>query len=382
MNDKPANPLHIDEADLLAFIEDELAQEREAAVLRTLAANPELARLAEGMRADREAISILPQPQAPDGLLQAVDQTLEREMLLGLADGRPARDGLPVSTIQPVRRSPLKSLLLDARIQKLALAAAVLLIGAGATLQALKLINTPSPTPTPTQNFAQDEPAPAQDRLAAKPADKPEIADPLPQTPELALIGPEPLPEPEPGMSLDEALALAGEGRLMIRVRTATPLQTRDEIDRLAQRSMQGSSWRMEAEITGTLAKAMHPLTMPRTNSRPDKPRETAYAGNERSRRDLPELPRQKIVNPHLTLPDARAYIISTPLDAQILESILAQLAARTDIDATFEALEQPVIESPLPLDSASVFWWTRPPTFWTKNVTIPVLVEPASARD
>lgn len=378
MNDHPANP--INEADLLAFVEDELAEEREAAVLRALAANPEQARLAQGMRADREAIQSLPQVPAPTGLLGAVDKALEREMLLGLTDGQHVRNGLPVSAVRHVRPSPFK-LLLDPRTHKLALAAAVLLIGAGATLQALKLINTPGSTATPERSLAHNENAPAEDQIAAKPDSEPATTGLPDQTPDLSLAKAEPVEQAQPAMSLDEALALADQGKLMIRVRTKTPMRTLDEIDRLAQRSTQGSSWLMEADITGTLTKAMNPRpphpTPPKTVPNPIE--EITYAGGEESRRELPELPRQEPINPILTLPSTRAYMISTPLDTQTLESILAQLDSRTDLEATFEALEEPVIQAPLPLDSGSVFWWTRPPTFWTKNVNIPVLVEPAS---
>ena len=99
-----------DEADLLAWVEGEpLPRDRELAVARALEADKRLARRLAAMKSDRSALCSMPEVACPPGLLRAVEAqlqpVLERQMLLGLRDGEAIQDHLPVSIVQPVKKS-------------------------------------------------------------------------------------------------------------------------------------------------------------------------------------------------------------------------------------------------------------------------------------
>src|SRR5262245_22583953 len=110
----PARPNMPDEADLLAWVEGEsLPRERELAVARALQQDRKLARRLEAMRADRLALRALREPECPADVLAGVESALqpvlERQMLLGLSQGAPIEDHLPVSIVRPVKRSILQA---------------------------------------------------------------------------------------------------------------------------------------------------------------------------------------------------------------------------------------------------------------------------------
>src|SRR5688572_15734830 len=142
------NPAHTpDEADLLAWVEGErLPRDREAIVAAALTRDPALARQLELMRADRQAFSSLPEPSAPAGLMDSVEAALqpmlERQMLLGLRDGQPVENHLPVSLVQPMRRSILQAFVADRVGRRLAAAAALLLLLGGASYFATSYFST------------------------------------------------------------------------------------------------------------------------------------------------------------------------------------------------------------------------------------------------
>ena len=92
------------EADLLDVIEGRpLAPAARARVEACLREDPQLAAQVASMRADRAMIAA-GLPAAPAGLLEAVEQALEREALLGLArsEARVAAP-IPVQRIEPIR---------------------------------------------------------------------------------------------------------------------------------------------------------------------------------------------------------------------------------------------------------------------------------------
>lgn len=105
-----------DENLLIGYVEDELSGDERTRVQRWLDADPGLRRLIEGMVADRAALRRLPEPAAPEGLLDEVDAGLEREMLLG-------GDRDDESIVVEEKRSVLR------RIGAVAALAAMLLIG-------------------------------------------------------------------------------------------------------------------------------------------------------------------------------------------------------------------------------------------------------------
>jgi hypothetical protein len=71
-----------DEKLLLAYIEGELGEEQRQAVEKAMAQDARLAQLIRAMISDRQKLRDLPEPATPPWLLDEVDRTLERSMLL------------------------------------------------------------------------------------------------------------------------------------------------------------------------------------------------------------------------------------------------------------------------------------------------------------
>src|SRR5579862_6004566 len=176
----PHTPHTPDEADLLAWIEGEpLPRDREQAVARALGEDRTLARRLEAMRADRTALKSIGPVAAPVGLMSAVETALqpvlERQMLLGLREGEPVADRLPISIVQPVKRSIMQAFFADRVGRRLAAAAAVLLMVGGATyLGTTYLSGRTAPKPTsiataePHKSAEQTRVALAQDQTTQK----------------------------------------------------------------------------------------------------------------------------------------------------------------------------------------------------------------------
>src|SRR5687767_8619175 len=85
-------PAGLDEGDLLAWVEGEpMLAGRRAAIAAWLSREPAVGAAIEGMRRDREALRALPEESAPASLMAMVaaqlEPVLERQMLLGLAEG-------------------------------------------------------------------------------------------------------------------------------------------------------------------------------------------------------------------------------------------------------------------------------------------------------
>jgi anti-sigma factor RsiW len=86
-NDLPAG---LDEAVLLAWVEDELPEAERARVEAALRARPALLGRLDAIRGDRLTLQSLGEERAPAHLLDSIEQTLER----GAESRAPAR-GLP-----------------------------------------------------------------------------------------------------------------------------------------------------------------------------------------------------------------------------------------------------------------------------------------------
>lgn len=95
--------LGLTEAEVAAWVECELPRDRHEAVGTAIDSDPNLAKLLRAMRADREAVRALPEVQAPEGLLEMVEATMERQALLGLTDGVELNNAPPVSIIRTAR---------------------------------------------------------------------------------------------------------------------------------------------------------------------------------------------------------------------------------------------------------------------------------------
>ncbi|MBY0307301.1 MAG: hypothetical protein K2Q09_01025, partial [Phycisphaerales bacterium] len=230
----PTGP--IDEADLLGVVEGQaLAGDRAAKVREALANDPALAELVTLLRADRDAVASLPTVAAPHDLLDRVEAQLEREALVGLARTEAAAfdDHLPVSAVVPQRRRWV-----SARVGGvLAGAAAVALIAGGV----LMMVPGKRARPLPPGNGLADAgagderggPSVAGAGVGVRHGDETTTPGAVPAPgpvevaaakPETALVGPV-LPDDAfvaraAGPTIEELLAAAVEGRLVLRLRT------------------------------------------------------------------------------------------------------------------------------------------------------------------
>ena len=107
---------------LLAYVEDELPAAKRAELERDLAEDPQLEALVRQLAEDRRRLRDLPVEPVPPKLLEEPMQQIERQMLLADASGHGARP-------RGVDRSRGLRLL-----RKVAVAAVILLIGAGAAI--------------------------------------------------------------------------------------------------------------------------------------------------------------------------------------------------------------------------------------------------------
>lgn len=405
-----------DEAELLAWVEGErLPRDRELAVAAALSKDPALARRLELMRADLAAVRALPEVSAPPGLMNAVEAALqpmlERQMLLGLQNGTPVEAHLPVSVVQPVRRSPLRALFAERAGRRMAMAAAVLLMVGGASYFAADYLSdsaspkniayTPPEKPEPApqalalKSESPSTPEPIRSARAAAPPAPPEatVTEVEPAPPEMAIAS-APAPEessapeifgpPAPGepvaLSAEYAAALAREGRLVIRLTTADPgIMAHPE--RLTERIRRAASpaWRIGGEVPPA---ALAQLSAPRWHEAPAAPPITeapVYAGSTA----VPDLAPGMYGPPRPTAselppPGPAAFMVQTRSDGAALETLRAMLGGSHG-EVVFEELDQP-----LPLDAApslnptAVFWWSQPPAGWTWWAQVPVVVEQA----
>lgn len=432
MPSTPANPgpRTPDEGDLLAFVEGEpLPREQERAVAAALAADPALARKLERMRADRSALRSMPAVAAPSGLLDAVESALqpvlERQMLLGLRDGRALEDHPPVSVVQPARRSVLGSLFAERAGRRMALAAGLLLVVGGASYFAATMIRPVSPArPLEIADAARRVSAPAgpssprigrgpdqtaQRMLAERPvaADRSIAAAPtqakalggtannaspsatLAQTkPEEPPFSPPPAPSQvasAPGLNPEDlgidsarAVELAKQGRLVIRLRAPDPFVLSHPsviADRVRRSSP--AMWRLGDEAPPQLASLLHaaPPPVPEPIARPSAPSAPVVASDDLSK-DMygppaPSLPRTAA--PFTTQPVPTVYLVQTRLDAAAIDGLRGALAPYGE--ATLEESAQPL---PLEdsLNPAAVVWWSQPPSGWTWWASVPIVID------
>lgn len=397
-NTNPNLPAGLQESDLLALVEGEaLPRERAAAVSKALAANPACARLVEAMRRDRAAMRAMGEAQAPAGLMDsveaAVQQVLERQMLVGLGEGESVSDELPVSIVMP-RRSPW---LAHGSGRRMAIAAGLLLVVGGGVYTAMTLVapvkpgttgplaSNPSSAPVAPAPKVENPALPRPEPMLASNTQKPAAPDKINDEPKTTVASAEVIPldptkldsmygPPEAGpIDAAQAVALAAEHRLIIRV---TPPNTRiDQVtDRLANAKKPG--WQYGGEATTTLASAVDPESGREIQRPLERPSVPAYAsGHDGQGAELnpPIAPRAQ---PELPKPVGTVYLVNTRLDEASLEGVCNTLR-EMGADVVFgEAAE------PLPIDAAplaapaAVVWWGNGPGGWARWGSVPVAIQ------
>jgi hypothetical protein len=145
---------------ILAYVEGDLAPAERQDFKLALMKDPKLRRLVEQMMADRQTLRDMPDEQPPPDLMEAIDQHLERQMLLS-----PASAAQSMGSDQDHRRFKF------VRIGSFAAMAAMLLLGVGLIYQTFRDMDAP-PDATSRQ-VASDMASPSSQGKAAPAPDTP-----------------------------------------------------------------------------------------------------------------------------------------------------------------------------------------------------------------
>lgn len=371
MGTDPFHNLPFDDDTLAALVEGDLgSQDVDAMRERLLAADPRLAAVIECMERDRIMLRALGDERPPRGLSESVVARLEREALVGLAQGEPTTGSLRVSTIRHThsdRRglagwftSPLGAGLAMAAV--LALAVGVALQFTGPRPIATPGAGGPAPTLPSETAIALEN----QSRAAAK------VLDDVPQAPgpdlpplTVAAGAPETGPAPMPVEDIDRALALLAEGRLLVRVRVAAPDQAIADMGRLAnQPNRPGKAFRIEHEVSSAIALAMEQRFAPAAAEPAVFAADTGHPGAEPFARTTPR-----------RSPLEAVYMADARMDKAALLSLQAALSLGDGRVAQFEELPEP-LALPQVLTPDAVLWWSRPPGEWSSRAFVPVVIE------
>lgn len=392
-------PAGLDEADLLALVEGEpLASGKAMAAQRALAADPALSRLVAGMKRDREGLRTLGEARAPAGLMAAVESSLqtvlERQMLLGISDGAPIDDRPPVSLVVPQRRSIFST-------RRLALAAGLLLLVSGGIFTAATMMSQGTPRrtlgplarnsqpaepvfrqTTPERTTALKEapltPAGAEELFADKArVEEIEALTALTAAPTetpahaamaaLADADPEAAGPPVPGpMEADEALRLAAEHRLIVRIVT-----TDGRVDRITSRLAKPgytTAWQLAGEAPAALASLLGPEGTPSTPRSVEPP---SFAGDGDFAKIAPMGPPAP---PAALAPEPTVYILQARMDQPTLDALRKSMRD-AGADVVFEEVENPLPMDPGPLTSpGAIVWWGN--GAWSPWGSVPIVIQ------
>ncbi len=378
----PFDDLPIEADTLTALIEGELDGNTAHEVReRLLKADPELAQRVELMARDRVMLRTLGDETPPEGLGDEIIAQLEREALLGLRAGEPSTGSLPIARMARIhhrrtRRQGSGRWLTRPAGAGLAVAA-LLVLAAGVVLQLVPNSTPPAPGPvasaetddTPLAVASEttspapvvaadvpDAPAALAAKTAAGDAAPAEIAEAAPVTGELFTD------------DWGRALALLDEGRLLVRVRSASPEATLARLEPLAARAPRaGQAWRLEDGVTEPIATAMQQKFAP-TAVDTTPLRLAADAGPAEPLVDRSHLQPARSAMAGLYLVDARR-------DTAAMASLNAALSLGDGQVAVFEELTEP-LELPRVLTPEAVLWWSRPASSWVERRYVPVVIE------
>jgi hypothetical protein len=422
-----------DEGDLLAFVEgDHLPASRRAAVVAYLAADPVMARRLEGMRRDMVGLRAMAEEPAPADLLAGVEAALqpvlERQALLGIADGEAVSDSPPISIVTPVRRSVFEAFFAERTGRRIAAAAALLLLVGGATYFATSVMSGGSGGGNPVRVARSTEgergptgpgadgsrvavtperpaaPEQADSAIAMKSAEPGASIGEEPGAPEAARmmagasaeaspeVTGEELPEERGSlaelfdpllspMTGEQAASLLRQHRLVLRVkaRDMTFLMSPERVAQRLSRAPVSAGWQVEGEAPRQVASVVaspFPSVAPRARG----PEPVVIVS-----RDEPgavaDAPMASYVGPPASLADLlpegpKVFLVRARAEGSALEALRASLNAR-GMTAEFEIVMDPLpVDEDPALDAAAVLWWTQKPSGWAGWGRVPVVVD------
>lgn len=174
----------------------------------------------------------------------------------------------------------------------------------------------------------------------------------------------------------DRLLALAREGRLVMRVEGASrPLSV---VEATAARDA-SKAWRLTKDVPDSVLASLVPVVAPGESRDAAKPAPVIVAAEHMPEQPLPIGPGAmkaplRSVLPTGPLPRATAYYAELTADGDTLDQVRTMFATSLRGDVEFEVLDTPMaIETPAGVDD--VLWWTQSPANWSPRVTVPVVV-------
>lgn len=392
------------ESDFLSFVEDDqgLPHARRDAVRQVIARDPELARLAAGMREDRAGLKLSALAKAPACVLAGLEAALEQDALASLEQRARAAGGFARSRVEVSRAGVLRTMWETGQVRRLAMAAGLALtvgVGvwgfnrvsswqAGGGLPGLAsngAARTPVDPADPANETASEL---SREALAARESLNHDDAGTVPETnpdesaPAIAALTPvidEALPDMGAApMTADRATELAQAGRLVIRVRAADPDGAARDIHQLAQQSSKDVKWRpLEPAQVPAIFVALAGKPESRLPVPADGPDPTWWASPLRD--SIPPAPPKRapaaaeFIRRH---PEMRAlYTVEVPEREGELASLLSALTKGRAQVAEFVELERALPPTPS-LEPGAVLWWGRSPASWVKRVSVPIVVE------
>jgi len=392
VNDR-SNQFPLDSDTLLAFVEGELDAATRVVVERSLATDPALRATVEGMIRDRLLLASLREHEAPASIASSVEAAINRSVLAAISDGVVLSDRPPVSVFVPARAE--RTLKLGPRGMRalLAAAAGMALLVSGTIIalairphlqwreRAERLANATEPT-NANANADTTAPAVASNVNTTEPAatDEPIVIAAVPDeaVPAVAVSK-----AAVPVTDIDRAIALAAEGRLVVRVFTSNVARAPETFERIVAAtgdSADGRPWRLNSGIPVTMASA---ISMPRDGMREPVSRPTdapvyADGSGDETQPTIITLPRPTEFPPvELNMAPLASGVVDVALSPAAFRSLRATLGERLGVGiVSVEFAECPPIPNRATPSAESLLWWTQPSGAWAPWVAVPVVVE------
>ncbi len=344
--------------------------------------------------------------RAPADMHARVMSALERESLVGhesveqelraLERAAPA-DTAPLAELRLVREDRARSHWTK-RAPSLALAAGLLLLVTGGAFWTTQLFRSASPkladapttlaqagsgapgapesasavgdaTASDPVTFAANDTALAADAAAARMSVAPLAAGPVARE-----------------VTIDEAVSLAREGRLAIRV-TARDLRglSRLEQDTAARKGNQ--SWQLSRDVPPAVLAAALPATSEASRAFLRAAHEVVGSSPSGTAMFSTASLITPLVGPGATVTSlapatiasgpalSASYLLDLPQTERAFDAVRAVLRDRLKGEVVFAELPD-AMPATAKADAQSALWWTRPSSQWSPRVTVPVLVE------
>jgi hypothetical protein len=369
-NNSPTPP-PLDEAAMLAWIEGRLSKIEESKL--AMQARPGTTERIQQMQANRRALQSVRDERAPAELMDRVLAALERDALVGLSNGQDLSDHPPIS-IAPAIKEKEGASWTTRHAPALALAAGIALLLTGVAYWGSLLFKSGK-----TQQLAQNtaplvQPGSPGEHLLAK-GDAPNTTESnQPEISNDARVAD--IVQPAPTMTPGRMLALAREGRLVMRVQSRD-LANLPEIAAI-ENSKMDRTWRLTSKVPDQVVAAITPKPAPLVGPLPEQPM-TLAGTKDQATPPTPTLgapSAKRSIEPEDPASRVKAkFLIDLPNTEKALNQIKLVFADRLKAGVVFEELDKPV-KLPEAQDPETLLWWTLPPAQWVEHVTVPVVVE------